>query len=468
MKFDLVILGAGSGGYEAALYAHRRGMRVALVELSPQSVGGNCLNKGCIPSKHMRHGAYLLEKFQKMYSYGIVPKGFEMDIKGLKSGREEIITSIREGFKKFAQQVGIPIFYGRGVLKDKNTVYVEGEDKKITADFILLATGSSTTRVGQLSPDNRRIYDTDQIWDIDAFPKRLLIVGGGAVGVEFAYIFRMYGSQVVLVELKDRLLPSDYIPEESSRYLARKLKKLGVDVRLRTTVENVQEKEGELKVTLSDGSQVDVDIILLGVGRKPNTEGIGLEEVGVKKDDRGFVLVNDYCQTSVENIYACGDITSPLMLAHKAMYEGRVAVSHMLGDRDMKKSDLLIPKIIYSAYEVASVGLTEDQAEEMGYSPKVGVVSFIPNPKAMDDGENEGFVRLVVEETTGDILGCHIVGPHAGELIHQVVHVMKAGLRIDFLSKSIYSHPSLSEAIGQSAMEAYFGPISWVKRGKRE
>jgi dihydrolipoamide dehydrogenase len=466
MKFDLVILGAGSGGYEAALYAHRRGMKVALVELSPYSVGGNCLNKGCIPSKHMRHGAYLLEKFQNLHSYGIVAQAFERDMKKLKMGRESIITTIREGFKKFAQQVGIPIFYGRGVLKDRKTVYVEGEDKRINADFILLATGSSTTKIGQLIPDHKYIYDTDQIWDIEDFPKRLLIVGGGAVGVEFAYMFRMYGSQVVLVEIKDRLLPSDYIPEESSRYLARKLKKLGVDVRLRTSVESLQRKEGKLEVSLSDGSQVDVDIILLGVGRKPNTEGIGLEEVGVKKDERGFVLVNDYCQTSVENIYACGDITSPLMLAHKAMYEGRVAISHMLGDRDIKRYDLLIPKIIYSAYEVASVGLTEDQAEEMGYSAKVGVVSFIPNPKAMDDGENEGFVRLVVEETTGDILGCHILGPHAGELIHQVVHVIRAGLKVDFLSKSIYSHPSLSEAIGQSAMEVYFGPISWVKGGK--
>jgi dihydrolipoamide dehydrogenase len=466
MKFDLVILGAGSGGYEAALYAHRRGMKVALVELSPYSVGGNCLNKGCIPSKHMRHGAYLLEKFQNLHSYGIVAQAFERDMKKLKIGRESIITTIREGFKKFAQQVGIPIFYGRGVLKDRKTVYVEGEDKRINADFILLATGSSTTKIGQLIPDHKYIYDTDQIWDIEDFPKRLLIVGGGAVGVEFAYMFRMYGSQVVLVEIKDRLLPSDYIPEESSRYLARKLKKLGVDVRLRTSVESLQRKEGKLEVSLSDGSQVDVDMILLGVGRKPNTEGIGLEEVGVKKDERGFVLVNDYCQTSVENIYACGDITSPLMLAHKAMYEGRVATSHMLGDRDIKRDDLLIPKIIYSAYEVASVGLTEDQAEEMGYSAKVGVVSFIPNPKAMDDGENEGFVRLVVEETTGDILGCHILGPHAGELIHQVVHVIRAGLKVDFLSKSVYSHPSLSEAIGQSAMEVYFGPISWVKGGK--
>ncbi|GBC89086.1 Dihydrolipoyl dehydrogenase [bacterium HR13] len=464
MKFDLVIVGAGSGGYEAGLYAHRRGMKVALVELSPESVGGNCLNRGCIPSKYMRHGAYLLEKFQKMPSYGVLPRGYDLDMKKLREGRDHVVVSIREGFKKFAQQLKIPIFYGRGVIKDERTVYVEGEDIELKTDFILLATGSSATSLGSLVPDGRYIYDTDQIWNLESFPKRMLVVGGGAVGVEFAYIFKMYGCDVVLVEIKDRLLPSNDIPEESSRYLARKLKRLGVDIRLKTSVESWEKKGESLNIKLSDGSEVMVDAVLLGVGRKPNTEGIGLEEVGIKKDQRGFVLVNEYCQTSVENIYACGDITSPLMLAHKSMYEGRVGVSHMLGDRDLKRDERIVPKIIYSAYEIASVGLTEEQAEEMGHEVKVGVVSFVPNPKAMDDGENEGFVRLVVDAENGNILGCHILGPYAGELIHQVVHLMKAGKNVEFLSKSMYAHPSLSEAIGQSAMEVHFGPLTWAKR----
>lgn len=464
MKFDLVIVGAGSGGYEAALYAHRRGMKVALIELSPESVGGNCLNRGCIPSKYMRHGAYLIEKFQKMPSYGIIPHGFDLDMQKLKENREKVILTIREGFKKFANQLKVPIFYGRGILKDEETVYVEGQDLKIKADFILLATGSSTISVGGIVPDGKHIYDTDQIWDLDHFPKSVLIVGGGAVGVEFAYIFRMYGCEVLLVEIKDRLLPSDDIPEESSRYLARKLKKLGVDVKLKTSVESWEKTEGGLKVRLSDGSEPIVDIILLGVGRKPNTDGIGLEHLNIKRDHRGFVVVNEFCQTSIKNIYACGDITSQLMLAHKAMYEGRVAVSHMLGDKDIRRDDRLMPKIIYSAYEIASIGLTEEQAEEMGYDVKVGVVSFVSNPKAMDDGENEGFVRLVVDKKSGDLLGCHILGPHAGELIHQIVHLMKADLKVDFVSKSVYSHPSLSEAIGQSATEVYWGSLTWAKR----
>ncbi|MEJ7555890.1 MAG: dihydrolipoyl dehydrogenase [Aquificaceae bacterium] len=461
--YDLVIIGAGSGGYEGALYAHRRGMKVALVELSPETVGGNCLNRGCIPSKYMRHGAYMLDKFQKLPEYGIFLKGYDLNMQRLKEERERVVLTIRENFKKFAEHLKIPMFYGKGVLKDANTVVVEPEGIELKTRYILLATGSSTASVGDLVPDGRYIFDTDQIWSLEDFPKRILILGGGAVGVEFAYIFRMYGSEVVLVELKDRLLPSADIPEESSRYLARKLKKIGVDIRLKTTLKGWEVAGSQVKAFLSDDSEVQADLILLGVGRKPNTEGIGLEQLGIERDSRGFVRVNQFCQTNIPNIYACGDITSPLMLAHKSMYEAKVAISHMLGDKDMVRNERLVPKIIYSAYEIASVGLTEDQAEEEGYEVKVGVVSFVPNPKAMDDGENEGFVRLVASED-GKILGCHILGPHAGELLHQVLHLMKADLGVDFLSKAMYSHPSLSESIVQAGMEVHFGPITWAKR----
>ncbi len=461
--YDLIIVGAGSGGYEGALYAHRRGMKVALVELSPETVGGNCLNRGCIPSKYMRNGAYMLDKFQKLPEYGISLKGYDLSMQALKKGRDRVVLTIRENFKKFAEHLKIPIFYGKGILKDANIVVVEPEGVELKAKYILLATGSSTTSAGNLVPDGRYIFDTDQIWSLEDFPKRILILGGGAVGVEFAYIFRMYGSEVVLVELKDRLLPSADIPEESSRYLARKLKKIGVDIRLKTTLKGWEVSGSQVKAFLSDDSEVQADLILLGVGRKPNTEGIGLEQLGIEKDSRGFVKVNQFCQTNIPNIYACGDITSPLMLAHKSMYEAKVAISHMLGDEDMVRNERLVPKIIYSAYEIASVGLTEDQAEEEGYEVRVGVVSFVPNPKAMDDGENEGFVRLVASED-GKILGCHILGPHAGELLHQVLHLMKADLGVDFLSKAMYSHPSLSESIVQAGMEVHFGPITWAKR----
>ncbi len=460
---DLVIIGAGSGGYEAGLYAYRRGLKTVLVELSPESVGGNCLNKGCIPSKYMRHGARLLERLSQMERWGIVPPQPSLDYQKLKEGRDGVVRTIRENFKKFASQINLPILYGRGVIRDPNTVYIEGSGETIKTKFILIATGSKPGAISQLVPDGKHLLDTDQVWEIEDFPKKVLIVGGGAVGVEFAYIFRAYGSDVTLLELKRRILPSEDIPEDSARYLGRKLKQIGVDIRTKTTLESWEKTPTGVRAYLSDGSEVEADFILLAVGRKPTTEGLGLEEVGVELEG-GYIRVNEFSQTSVSNIYACGDVTSPLMLAHKAMYEGKIAVNHMLGGRDWKRDDRIVPKIVYSAFEVASVGLTEDQAEDEDYEVKVGVTSFVPNPKAMDDGENEGFIRIIAEEESGKILGCHIVGPNAGELIHQVVHMMRAGLDVEFASKSMYSHPSLSEAIGQSASEIFYGPISWVKR----
>ena len=464
MEADLVIIGAGSGGYEAGIYAYRRGLRTVLVELSPETVGGNCLNKGCIPSKYMRYGAYLIDRFSVMERYGILPKGFEIDYRKLSRGRDEVVVTIRENFKKFAKQINLPIIYGKGVIKDPNTVFVEGPEETIRTRFILVATGSRPSALGDLVPDGKHIFDTDQIWDLEELPKRVLIVGGGPVGVEFAYIFRRYGSEVTLVELKRRVLPSDDIPEDSARYLGRKLRQIGVDIKTRTTVESWEKTQEGVKVSLSDGTTMTVDLILLAVGRRPNTEGMGLEEVGVERDERGFIKVDEFSRTTVPNIYACGDVTSPLMLAHKAMYEGKIAVNHMLGGEDWRRDDRIVPKIIYSAFEVASVGLTEDQAEEEGHEVRVGVTSFVTNPKAMDDSENEGFVRIVADDETGEILGCHIVGPSAGELIHQVVHMMRRRIDVEFATKTLYSHPSLSEAIGQSASEIHYGPITWVKR----
>ncbi len=463
MDADLVIIGAGSGGYEAGLYAYRRGLKTVLVELSPETVGGNCLNKGCIPSKYMRYGAHLIERFGIMERWGIEAQKPSINYEALKRGRDNVVVSIRENFKKFAGQINLPIIYGRGVIRDKNTVYIEGADEIIKTKFILLSTGSKPSPAGNLIPDGRYILDTDQIWDIEQLPKTILIVGGGAVGVEFAYIFRAYGAEVTLVEVKRRILPVDDIPEDSARYLGRKLKSLGVDIRTKTTVESWEKTPSGVRVLLSDGEQLEADFILLAAGRTPNTEAIGLEEVGVETDARGFVRVDEFSRTTVDNIYACGDITSPLMLAHKSMYEGKIAVNHMMGDESWKRDERIIPKIIYSAFEVASVGLTEDEAEDEGYEVKVGVTSFVPNPKAMDDGENEGFVRIVADEETGKILGCHIVGPMAGELIHQAVHMIRADLDVEFASKAMYSHPSLSEALGQSASEIFYGPISWTK-----
>ncbi len=464
MDYDLIIVGAGSGGYEAGLYALRRGLKVALVELSPETVGGNCLNKGCIPSKYMRHSAHTLLKMRKIRDWGIEVERVRVNYGLLKEGRDRVVRGIRESFLRYAKTLGIPLYFGRGVLEDENTVLVEGQDKRLKAKSIIVATGSSTSPLGELRANSKTIHDTDTIWDLEEIPESLLIVGGGASGCEFAFIFRMLGSKVYLVELKDRLLPSPSIPEDSSRYLSRKLKDLGVNIYLKTKVDRVEERQRSVRVYLSNGEVLEVDKVLLCVGRKPNTEGIGLESLGVSMDGRGFVKVDEFCRTNVKNIYACGDITSPLMLAHKSMIECKIAINHILGGKDWKRDERLIPKIVYSVLEVASVGLTEDEAEDLGYDVEVGTSSFSANPKAMDDGESEGFVKVVIDGESKRLLGCHIVGPCAGELIHQFIHLLKLGESSQTLSKSFFSHPSLSETLLYATLEAHYGPITFRRR----
>lgn len=443
--YDLVIIGAGSGGYEGAIYAKRRGLKVALIELSKETLGGNCLNRGCIPSKHMRHGAYLIEKLLNSEYFGFSAKSIETSMQKLSYHRDKIITSIRENFSKLLFQLGIDAYFGKARLNSPNEVLIEGTNQLIRTKNILIATGSSPKHYG-FSVDQKRIFDTDGIWSLTYFPKRLLIIGGGVVGAEFAYIFQMYGSKVTLVELKERLMEGPYIPEESSRFLTRKLRKLGVDVKLKTSVLELKELSDSISVSFSDYQKAEFDCVLLALGRSPNTSGLGLEKLGINLSD-GFIDINGFCQTSVENVFACGDVTSSLMLAHKSMHQARVAIDNILGIKTQKEDDIFIPRIVYSAYEIASFGISQEEAEEEDL--KVGVISFSTNPKAMDDGEAEGFVRVICSND-GDILGCHILGPNAGELLHQVLHLYKSKVNAFSLSQSLFTHPSLSESIIQA------------------
>ncbi|MEN3034070.1 MAG: NAD(P)/FAD-dependent oxidoreductase [Aquificaceae bacterium] len=445
--YDLVIIGAGSGGYEGAIYAKRHKLQnVALIELSRETLGGNCLNRGCIPSKHLRHGAYILEKISSSEQFGFRVKSVEFSIKDLSYHRNRIITTIRENFEKLLSQLGVDLYFGKARLLSPNEILLEGTSKTIKTKNILLATGSSPKHYG-FSVNQRRIFDTDGIWSLDFIPKKLLIVGGGVVGVEFAYIFQMYGSNVTLIELKERLMPTPYIPEESSRFLTRKLKKIGVDVKLNTSVLDVKELPDSVFVKFSNGQEDNFDCVLIALGRSPNTSDLGLKDLGIKLLG-DFIDINPFCQTSINNIYACGDITSPLMLAHKSMHQARVAVDNILGINSKKEEDIFIPRIVYSAYEIASFGISQDEAEEID-DAKIGVISFSTNPKAMDDGEAEGFVRVICSKD-GKILGCHILGPCAGELLHQVLHIYRANLDAHSFSRSLFTHPSLSESVVQA------------------
>lgn len=458
IEYDLIVVGVGSGGYEAILHAKKEGLKVAGIDLTEDTLGGNCLNRGCIPSKYMRFGANLLEHLSRASKYGISLKELLINFKALKEGRSNAVISIRESFRNYAKQIKADIYYARAKLLDKNTVLAG--DEKIRGKYILISTGSSTAKVLNYSHREFSILNTDSVWGLEELPKRVIIVGGGASGTEFSYIFRMYGSEVYLIEAKDRLLKVKGIPEDSSRYLAKKLKALGVNIYTNTTIKELIKEDGKKFAILSSGEKIEYDYILETVGRVPNSDNLNIESLNIEKKGN-FIKINDFAQTSVPNIYSCGDVAIhekedyPLMLAHKSMYEARIALNHIINkDESWKINYNVIPKIIYSGYEIASVGITEEEAEDMDIEIMVGITHFDKNPKAIIDDDNEGFVRMIIDKNSKEILGCHIAGPHAGELIHQVVHLMNRHATIDYLTKGMYSHPSLSESVVQAAMFA--------------
>ncbi|ACG57018.1 pyridine nucleotide-disulphide oxidoreductase dimerisation region [Hydrogenobaculum sp. Y04AAS1] len=448
-EYDIVIFGAGSGGYEAMLHAKRYGMHVAMIDISEKTIGGNCLNRGCIPSKYMRFGAKLREHLSRGIKYGIKINSQDIDWLAFKEHRDNAVSDIRESFKAYAKSLKIDIYYGKGRFKDNNTIETTKEDV-IKGKYILLSTGSSVVSILHYDKTKFKIYNTDTIWGITEKPKSVLIVGAGVVGVEFAYIFRMYDIDVYLVDISKRIIPSE--SEDSASYLSKKLKSLGVKIFTSNTIENLIEEDGKRKAILKDGTIIEYDIILEAVGRAPNTKDIGIENTDIALTEKGYVKIDEYAKTSVNHIYACGDVTSPLMLAHKSMYEGRTAVAHI--NNDAEKLDYkLVPKIIYSAYEIASFGINIDQAEDMELDYEVGTATFAKNPKAIIDDEAEGYAKVIYDANTKEILGAEILGPQAGELIHQVVHIVKAGKDVEFLSRCMYTHPSLSETVVTSSQK---------------
>ncbi len=442
-EYDIVIFGAGSGGYEAMLHAKRHGMSVAMVDISEKTIGGNCLNRGCIPSKYMRFGAKLMEHLSRGIKYGIKLNFMNIDWVSFKEHRDNTVSDIRESFKVYAKQLKVDIYYGKGRFKDNDTIQTTKGDT-IRGKYILLSTGSSVANILKFDKTKYKIYNTDTIWGITEKPKSVIILGAGVVGVEFAYIFKMYDIDVYILDISKRIIPTE--SQDSASYLSKKLKNLGVNIYLSNTIKELKEEDGKRKAILQDDTVIEYDIILEAVGRIPNTHDIGIENTDIELSEKGFVKIDEYAKTTASNIYACGDITSPLMLAHKSMYEGRTAIEHI--NNDAEPIDYrLVPKIIYSAHEIASVGINIDQAEDMELDYEVGTATFAKNPKAMIDDEPEGYAKIIYDANTKEILGAEVLGPEAGELLHQIVHVMKAKKDVEFLSRCMYTHPSLSETI---------------------
>ncbi|WP_028950831.1 dihydrolipoyl dehydrogenase [Sulfurihydrogenibium subterraneum] len=457
--FDLIIIGMGPGGYEATLTALRKKLNVAIVEKS--KLGGNCLNRACIPTKYLRSGAHTIEKLQKLKAYGIDIKDYSIDYKTAFENKEKSIGFLRKSLEQLLKSKKVPVFAGKGKIVAQNQVevlYPDGKKEIIEGKNIIIATGSYPASVGKLNPDGNYIITTEDYMEkLDTLPESMLIVGGGVAGCEIGYIAKTYGCQVYITELQDRLLPSEIISPEISKNLLKKFNSIGIKTFFNTTVEDFYIEEGKVNVKLSNGETLKVDKILLTIGRKPNTQDI--DTIGIEKDEKGFIKVNNYLQTNVENIYAIGDVVNSPMLAHVASYEAKIAL-HNITSQDKTTPDYtLTPWAIFSGYEIGHVGLNEETAKKQGLEVISGYYPFTYNEKAVDELEPEGYVRLYFEKNSKKTVGVDVVGIGASEIIHQIAVFIKEGYTADKVHEFIYFHPSLSEIFAYASYDIAVGKL---------
>ncbi|WP_457641517.1 dihydrolipoyl dehydrogenase [Persephonella sp.] len=455
--YDLIIIGMGPGGYEATLTALRKGLNIAIVEKS--KVGGNCLNRACIPTKYFWTGAHQIEKLKILKEYGINLEGYSIDYTKAWEGKEKAISFLRKSLNMLLKTKKVPVYKGTGKIIGRNQVEITKEDGSkeiIDGKYILIATGSVPASVGNIIPDGEYIITTEDFLEkLKELPEEILIVGGGVAGCEIGYIMASYGSNVHIVELMNRLLPMPDIPEEVSRYLLRKFKKLKINTYFNTTLQEHKVENGKIIVKLSDGTELKVDKILLSIGRKPNSD---IDTIGIDKDEKGFIKVNSRMQTNFENIYACGDVVNSPMLAYIASYEAKVAIENITG-KDEEVIYKNIPYVLFSGYEIATIGLTPEQAKEKGIEIISGYYPYTYNEKAVDEHESEGFVRLVFENDSKKLLGGTIVGTGASELIHILELALNEEFTAEELHNFIYFHPSLSEILAYATYDIVVGKL---------
>lgn len=454
----IAILGAGPGGYVAAIRAAQLGARVTVIE--NQALGGVCLNWGCIPSKALLSVVELGDKVKKSADLGLVvdgPVGY--DPVRMVTRKNKVVEGLVKGIATLFKTWGIAHLEGTGELLDAKSLRVirrDGSEETVRADAIVIATGSSWPNLPLFPVDGKQIITSKEALDLKSVPASLLIVGGGVEGCEFASLYCGLGTKVILVEMLSTILPLE--DEEIALFMTRELKKRGVELYTGMTVEKVERQPGTVRATLKDGTTVEVQQILVSVGRGFNSTGIGLEKAGVQVGRRGEILVNDRMETNVRGVYAIGDVVGQAMLAHVASAQGKIAVQNILG-RPGKISYNLIPAGIFTLPEIGRVGLTEQQArakvQEVGRNPetdiKIGRFRYATLGKAQGTGDVTGLFKVITDAKTQTILGVHIVGAHAADLVHEAALAMHLGASASQVAEMIHAHPTLSEGMMEAA-----------------
>jgi dihydrolipoamide dehydrogenase len=456
MNYDLIVIGSGPGGYVAAIRASQLGLKTAIVE--KESLGGICLNWGCIPTKALLKSAQVFEYLNHAADYGINVQGGEVNFEAMVKRSRGVADGMSKGVQFLMKKNKIDVVNGFGKLKGNGVVEIKGNDgavQQLTGKNIIIATGGRSRELPNIKQDGVKVIGYRQAMVLPKQPKSMIVIGSGAIGIEFAYFYNSIGTKVTVVEYLDNIVPLE--DEEVSKQLARLLKKTGINIMTGSTVESVDSSGEVCKVNVKTANGIEVieaEVVLSAVGISTNLEGIGLEETGVKTD-KGKVLVDDFYKTNVDGIYAIGDIVKGQALAHVASAEGIICVEKIAGQNPEPLNYNNIPGCTYCAPEIASVGYTEKAAKEAGYELKVGRFPFSASGKASAAGAKEGFVKLIFDAKYGELLGAHMLGHNVTEMIAEIVTARKLETTGHEIIKSVHPHPTMSEAVMEAAAEAY-------------
>lgn len=456
MNYDIIVIGSGPGGYVAAIRASQLGFKTAIVER--ESLGGICLNWGCIPTKALLKSAQVFEYLNHAADYGIKVEGGEVDFNAVIKRSRGVADGMSKGIQFLMKKNKIDVIMGTAKIKKGGKIEVKGGDgstKEYTAKHTILATGARSRELPNLKQDGKKIIGYRQAMNLDKQPKSLVVVGSGAIGVEFAYFYKAIGTQVTIVEYLDRIVPVE--DEEISKQLERSLKKTGINILTGAEVTAVDTSSSPCKVkikTAKGEETIEAEVVLSAVGISPNIENIGLEEVGVKTE-KGRVQVDDFYKTNVDGVYAIGDIVKGQALAHVASAEGITCVEKIKGLHVEPIDYNNIPGCTYCSPEIASVGYTEKAAKDAGYEVKVGKFPFSASGKASAAGAKDGFVKVIFDAKYGEFLGAHMIGANVTEMIAEVVAARKLETTGHEIIKTIHPHPTMSEAIMEAAADAY-------------
>ena len=454
-KFQAVVIGGGPGGYVCAIRLAQLGMKTACIE-SRGSLGGTCLNVGCIPSKSLLNLSEEFHKVKNLSSKGIEVGDVKLNLDKMMKSKEKAVTVLTKGVEFLLKKNNVTYFKGVGSFKSKNEISIKDVNKNETSIFaekIIIATGSVPSSLPGVDFDEKIIVSSTGVLKLDKVPKKMVVVGGGYIGLEMGSVWSRLGSEVHVVEFLDHITPG--MDKEISNEFMKILKKQGIKFHMQHKVDQIIKKNSSavISTTDKDGNKKDFDceVVLVSVGRKPNTKGLNLEKIGLNLDNKNRIQTDKYFKTNLDNIYAIGDVISGPMLAHKAEDEGIAAAENIVGQSGHVNYDT-IPGVIYTTPEVASIGKTEEQLNDLNIKYKIGKFSFMANSRAKAIDDTEGFVKILADEKTDKVLGAHLIGPHAGELIAEIGIAMEFGASSEDIARTCHAHPTFSEAVKEAAL----------------